>query len=153
LLHLRRAHEERYHQGEAGREVRKLRWDDGMLVKLAREMRLKQQGVRHINQKLQRCFPERTVESIKGQRNKKARYSQLLVEEYARLENRPETQSVEVSPNLTANEELVTIKKHMDLSLIFEREIIDKDVIIDQNVLDTPINKVSHSIKILHLGA
>ncbi|KAF6016937.1 hypothetical protein EB796_024746 [Bugula neritina] len=28
-LHLRRSHEERYNQGEAEREVRKVRWDDG----------------------------------------------------------------------------------------------------------------------------
>jgi len=38
-LHLRRAHEERYHQGEAGREVKKLRWDNGMLIRLPKKRR------------------------------------------------------------------------------------------------------------------
>jgi len=116
-LHLRRSHEERYNQGEAEREVRKVRWDDGMLVRLAREeVRLKQQGVRHINQELQKCFPEYTIESIKGQRNKKIRYAQLLAEKYAKADTVPETQSVEVSMNSKVTEELVAIRRQLDLS-------------------------------------
>jgi len=75
LLHLRRAHKDRYHQREAKREVRKIRWDDGTLIRLAREdVRLKWHAVRYTNQELQKFFPEYTLESFKGQ-HKKASYS------------------------------------------------------------------------------
>ncbi|KAF6027084.1 hypothetical protein EB796_014610 [Bugula neritina] len=147
-LHLRRSHEERYHQGEAEREVRKVRWDDGMLVRLAREeVRLKQQGVRYINQELQKCFPEYSIESIKGQRNKKTRYAQLLAEEYANADTVLETQTVQASTDSIVIEELVAIRRQMDLSLIFGEEVTDMNVAIDRGVLDTSLERLFPAVR------
>ncbi|KAF6027085.1 hypothetical protein EB796_014611 [Bugula neritina] len=119
-----------------------------MLVKLAREeVRLKQQGVRYINQELQKCFPEYSIESIKGQRNKKTRYAQLLAEEYANADTVLETQTVQASTDSIVIEELVAIRRQMDLSLIFGEEVTDMNVAIDRGVLDTSLERLFPAVR------
>lgn len=79
--HFRRKHSERYHQGEASRTTVKLRWTDGMMIRMAKEeAKLRKLGVRFVNQELQKLLPEYTIEQIKGVRNKKGRYTELLAD-------------------------------------------------------------------------
>lgn len=78
-IHLRSAHESQYNQPETLGEPIHHRWQPGDLLELATcEVKLRKEGVKFINQALQRQFPNKTLESIKGVRNKKAEYKDLI---------------------------------------------------------------------------
>ena len=147
-MHFRKLHAERYHQGEAERGGKKKRWDDGMLVRLAREkVRLKKLGVKFINQELHRSFPEYTMEAIKGQRNKE-RYAEPIAEEERRLEN------FGSQPNQTAvgltkeKEKLQKIKECINLFILMGREIVQSEVIAFKRVLlDSTLERLFPAVR------
>lgn len=64
----------------------------------------------------------------------------------------PETQSVQEPPILKVKEELVAILRRVDLSLNFGKEITDENVVIDQDVLDTSLERLFPAIRITSSG-
>lgn len=73
-VHSRSAHPVQYHQEDQekleGRVGKKKRWTDDEVYDMARrKTEITMSGnIENTNQELHRCFPERTIESIKGTR-------------------------------------------------------------------------------------
>ena len=94
-----------------------------MLTLLVREEAgLTMAGAMFINMELQKTFPDYTVETIKGVRNKKDRNSELLAQEMEKLQHSGAQLLVAETSDMAANDEIENIKRSINLSHILGRE-------------------------------
>ena len=95
---------------------RKARWNDGMMTRIAmEEAMLKMAGARYMNMELHKTFPEYTVEMIKGVRNKKIRYAELLAQETEKLHQGAQPSEEETS-DMATSEDVENINRSVDFS-------------------------------------
>ena len=118
------------------------------------EAKLKRSNKRFMNQELQKLFPEYTIESIKGVKNKKGQYAKLLAEEVWKLER--ETQlpgETESEDSEKVEKALENIRVRIDLEHVLGRWPRDEVLSRDQEIIDCLLESVFPVVAIVKRGA